>query len=517
MGQIYTFHKSVMGQSHVDRNIPCEDASGSFSAEDGSFHIAVVSDGHGQKKSFRSNVGSQIAVDVTMECLRGLAEDVLENPETAHAFQQDLLHNPRFRQTTVRRLTDSILAGWSDRIHEDFYMNPPAQEEIGEYADYFRDENRLPQIYGATLMAALWLPDCVILLHQGDGRCDVFYTDGTADQPIPWDERCQGNQTTSLCDEDAADSFRSRILDLQERPVAACYLGSDGVEDAYRSDEGTHTFYRVLSCKRMELGQEAFMEYLQELLPKFSAWGMFSKVGSRDDVSVACIADEDALRPLVPGMQTKIRQFELGEALFWEEDALRSKSRAHGILQRRLDEAVDKLERSKAQLEQLRRQQEKILSRQENLQNEIFQTEMTMEEEQRDFEDFQGYLQSDAEPEDVESAKILRYLKKYPQAMREMMQNLMSIFTSRQEKRDRLKREDQVLASQVQQMTPALVQAEAEVAQLQEQADQARAAFDEFDSKYQEIAGRIEALREQIAQLDEVEYDPELDITQTDA
>jgi hypothetical protein len=502
MGQIYTFHKSVMGQSHVSRNIPCEDASGSFTAEDGRYHIAIVSDGHGQKRSFRSQVGSQIAVDVTLECLKEFAEAMLSTPETAQQFQQDMLHHPRYRQTTVRRLTDTILAGWIDRIHADYEANPPAPEEIGEFADYYQDSGKLSQIYGATLMAALRFSECMVLFHQGDGRCDVFYADGSVDQPIPWDERCQGNRTTSLCDTDAADSFRHCVIDLNQRPVAACYLGSDGVEDAYREEEGTHTFYRDLSCKLMEKSHDEFMAYLNEMLPVFSAWGMFSKVGSQDDVSVSGIVDRDAMQMLIPAFQRQIRRFELSEALFWEEDALRSKMRAHGILQKRLQEAVDKLERAKCYLERLERELDEIKSHRQTVQTEITQTEMTIQQEKQGYEEFQGYLQSDREPEDTEVAKIIRYIKKYPQALKAMLMNLSNMFTSYQADHDRLQREDQELQSRIEAKNRAVADARAAVAELQAQADQAQAAFDEYDIKYQAIANEIESLKAQIAQLD---------------
>ena len=55
-------------------NFPCEDSSVSYSAEDGKYHIAIVADGHGSKKCFRSNEGSKIATEVAMECLQQFAE-----------------------------------------------------------------------------------------------------------------------------------------------------------------------------------------------------------------------------------------------------------------------------------------------------------------------------------------------------------------------------------------------------------------------------------------------------------
>ena len=71
MGQIFTFHKSVRGQGHINRGVPCEDSSTSFTSDDGRYHIAIIADGHGQEKSFRSKTGSQAAADIALECLKG--------------------------------------------------------------------------------------------------------------------------------------------------------------------------------------------------------------------------------------------------------------------------------------------------------------------------------------------------------------------------------------------------------------------------------------------------------------
>ena len=90
MGQIYTFHKSVIGQGHINREKPCEDSSVSYTAEDGRYHIAIIADGHGQEKSFRSKAGSQAAADIALECLKGFAEATLSSPEVENRFYQDI-------------------------------------------------------------------------------------------------------------------------------------------------------------------------------------------------------------------------------------------------------------------------------------------------------------------------------------------------------------------------------------------------------------------------------------------
>lgn len=364
MSQVYAFHKTVRGHFHVMKEIPCEDSSESYSAEDGRYYIAAIADGHGSKSCFRSDHGSKTAVEVALKCLQQFADTVLASEEEEEEFYQEIFTDSRYCQTTVKRLTDTIAAEWYDCVLSHYAENPPALEEMGEGAAEYAGGKNTAHIYGTTLIAALQMPKCLMLFHQGDGRCDVFYEDGSVEQPIPWDSRCEDTATTSLCDEDVASSFRSQILNLTERPVMACYLGSDGVEDAYRDTYeglggshihmgGVHTFYKDLTCQLVEKGQEEFEQYLEPMLSGFSADGRFSGSGSGsgDDVSVAGIVDIDAVQKFTGQFQNEVKQYALEEELFWKKDELRGKTRKHGILQKRMAEALAALE--EAQQKQL--------------------------------------------------------------------------------------------------------------------------------------------------------------------
>lgn len=378
MSRIYTFHETVQGHLHIMNGFPCEDSSASFSAEDGKYHIVAVADGHGSSSCFRSNYGSKAAVEVAMECLRQFAEAylTLETIEGAGTnsvsetgedrFYRDMFSDPRYQKETVRKLTDTIVAKWYDRVMDHYKNNPPSAEEMGENTEECEDSKKRPHIYGTTLIAALRMPKCLILIHQGDGRCDVFCADGSVDQPIPWDSRCEDTTTTSLCDEDAADSFRSCVINLNQKPVIACYLGCDGVEDAYRDTYeelggshvlmgGVHTFYKNLTCQLAKMGKAEFEKYLKTMLPDFSANGLFSRSGSGDDVSVAGIVDLDVIQQFVKGYEYDIKRYALEEDLFWKEDELRGKKRKHDILRDRVEKAqaaLDEAQRAWARKKQ---------------------------------------------------------------------------------------------------------------------------------------------------------------------
>lgn len=337
MEKKYIFHKSVRGYLHIKKELGCEDASASLTDEQGRYYIAVAADGHGDPACSRSDIGSRTAADTALECLRDFAESILQ--EEAAAGELEILKIPgRSRQANqlVKRLTDSILFKWHQRVMEQLDENPLTEEELqkaGGYEERYRKGEMLDHIYGTTLIAGLWVGDVLVLIQQGDGRCVVFYDDGSVEQPIPWDDRCFENETTSMCDSDAAESIRHCVIDTARKRVAACYMGSDGVEDSYRTMEGTHTFYRMLSCELLKQGADSFEAHLEE---DFSE---FSRKGSGDDVTVSGIVDLEVLLPLQDKFVRQMKQYELTEQLEQCQFKINSMSRKHDILKQRYSDA----------------------------------------------------------------------------------------------------------------------------------------------------------------------------------
>ncbi len=203
----------------------------SYADENGDFQIAVVCDGHGDPACLRSAYGSKALSEIATDCLKEYALGVLSDEEYKKSNREELLLE-KSQNILVRRLTDIIISKWYDRIFADLKEHPLTEEDIassGRYQPYYEKGERLEHVYGTTLIAALHMDDLLLLLQQGDGRCDVFFEDGTVEQPIPWDDRCFENVTTSMCDEDVTSSIRHQVLDLKKRPVIACYMGSDGM------------------------------------------------------------------------------------------------------------------------------------------------------------------------------------------------------------------------------------------------------------------------------------------------
>lgn len=488
MNNILAFHKSVQGANHIAWGRPCEDASGSYANPEKHYYVAAVSDGHGADECYRADKGSKIAVEIAIKNLQELAEKMTRTPEQEARFYQDILGSARYQQMTMRHLTDVIHAEWVDRVREDLRTNVPTEEELAPLQEKkkknYAQSDRPEQVYGCTLMAALWMQKCLLLIHQGDGRCDVFYTDGTVNQPIPWDSRCVGTQTTSLCDDDAEPSFRSCVIDFQKKPVMACYLGCDGVEDAYRDSEedmaGVHTFYKGLTYEVAHRTPEQLDAYLAEMLPRFSCAGLYNMSGSGDDVSVAAIVDTDAIRPFTAGFLRDTQVYTAKEDVFWKEDAVRSKIRKHGILQRRLDEAEATVQDSAKELEKLRNQRV-------DMSDDIARMRIFISNDAKELEQINSEKQSageDAERLDEETVKNPRLLDIIRAAAESFVKDQQKSYQSKKEELQYREHRLEEMERKLETLDIAIQNANQQQSALEEKLSQQRQEFAEYDAKF---------------------------------
>ena len=486
------FHKTVRGASHIGRGTPCEDASTSFASvqENEKYYIAAVADGHGDPACVRSGAGTQKAVDIALDCLRIFAEAVLHPDTELDSIKEDLFL-ARKREQHMKQLTDTILSRWSQAIYADLINNPLTDAELqavgNSAADYYywlkaADSNlfeegnpqtcaskKLEHFYGTTLMAALLVDDMLILLHQGDGRCDVFYQDGSVDQPIPWDDRCQGNVTTSLCDADAAVSVRTCVIDLSEKPILACYLGSDGVEDSFRNMEGTHVFYRKLSCKLIAHGLPNFLNYLEQTLPEFST------EGSRDDISVAGIVDLDALSSHTAEFQEIAEAYDRKEKIY----VLQYKQEEY---RKRLNEDMPR------KLDILRRQLDALFNELTDLQTKKEQCENTLHRLRQEYTAFESDTEKLKQEQDDAFPKF---------AIAEACRNIINIPQYHPADAVQFEKKPQETQEYIAKQEFLLQQ----IATLQKNVDKAQQEYQAYKSKYKQAQEALRAIETALEEL----------------
>lgn len=275
--------QSVRGESHIKRGTPREDAAGVLRLEDRI--VGVVCDGHGDPRCMRSQVGSQLAVDIALELLR---DWVPEDADGAEPLDE-----------RVTALAHGIIERWTQATEAHFRENPLTEAELndaGNLRGSYAQGRHIQHIYGSTLIALVRWEDSLFLLQKGDGHAVVIdRRGGIDDQVIPWDERCYLNFTTSLCDDDAADTFTYRLLRGAEiEDIAAVLLGSDGVEDSFANSDLMGAYYGLLAAECVENGEAATEAAMLNDLAEMS------KYGSKDDISVVAVIDPEAIPPLKP-------------------------------------------------------------------------------------------------------------------------------------------------------------------------------------------------------------------------
>lgn len=280
----------AQGYDHIREGSPREDFGETKVTE--SFRIFVVADGHGDSNCPRSSIGSESACRVAVNALESFANSVTE-----HAMESMLLGTEADRRKVIKPLIANIVSEWREVVNAHFAENPLTSEERAQcdrYLDRYDRGEKLEHIYGTTLIAGLLTDKYLLLLQQGDGRCDVFDADGEVSQPIPWDDRCFANVVTSLCQDDAAESCRYHVIDIEKDPVIACIADSDGVEDSFSTMELLHCYHRDLLIFACEKGIPALHDHLKYTLPEMT------KNFSRDDVTICGFIDTDKVQIHIP-------------------------------------------------------------------------------------------------------------------------------------------------------------------------------------------------------------------------
>jgi serine/threonine protein phosphatase PrpC len=191
----------------------------------------------------------------------------------------------------------------------------PLEEElkgVGEkYCNQYSKSENLHHAYGTTLIAAAITEDFWFGIHIGDGRLTALYPDGTYDQPVPWDEKCYLNVTTSICDDDAYERARCYFsFHKEKQPPVAVFLCTDGIDDNYPVDgneKHLFTLYRTIVVTFAEDGFESTSSQLKDLANSFAT------KGKGDDTSIAVLIDMEAIKEVVPIWKAQIIEEEAVE------------------------------------------------------------------------------------------------------------------------------------------------------------------------------------------------------------
>lgn len=311
------FHATVQGYSHQLSGLICQDSSGSVEMPGIGACAFVAADGHGDPACLRSDVGSRAAVEVANACLSEFAKAIAGQEdslfgEAASGMLDDLRHNVITRWQA-----------WVTAHYAEHPLDQAAWESLSERAQLITRE-RPAHLYGTTLVAGVLLPHALVLLQQGDGCCVVVHQDGTPSMPVPEDERCVGNMTTSLCDVDASQSMRSAVIDLRQSQLLCCVVGSDGVDKSLYGTSGLYDFVDGLMLDSLTVPAEQLLEpRLLESLNSLSQWG------SGDDASLAGFVRPHAVARMAEAVLSRRERFSIEAELAQLRDKHKSMKRLY--------------------------------------------------------------------------------------------------------------------------------------------------------------------------------------------
>ena len=306
------FAVAVQGESHrkrelqrehllAGRRFPCQDracATNALVAADGTaFCFMGVSDGHGGAPYFRSHKGAEFALQVVQDIVSRRMDRIKE-----------LVSSGDF-DTIRSQLALAIVKDWHKLIDQDLEEHPLTKEELdyleGEkpsVAALYRQGQDLYSIYGCTLVSYFATKDFWFAIQIGDGDFALSLDGQEFVLPMPKDEGCFLNQTTSLCDAAATKEFRF-VAGTQIPKVVLCT--SDGVANSFKTEEQVTGFYRSLfnlfvqsefpqcqelRCKNqnqcdLQCKDALVKEEIHRYLPNLS------KNGSGDDIALSAIVN----------------------------------------------------------------------------------------------------------------------------------------------------------------------------------------------------------------------------------
>ncbi len=255
---------SEMGADHIRKELPCQDYS--LVKKEKKWTLAVVSDGHGGKDYVRSDRGSRLACESVLQVIQ-------QNPPGRREFDK----------TYAAAITEQIIECWRERLVQDLVKQSLTEEELARVKPETREQYErgeyLEKAYGCTLAYVLVTDMGMLVAQLGDSECYIKSSEGIYSKPLPEDEDCQFNMTSSLCGYNALEKFRYEIM--KEVPQGI-FLMSDGIVNSFENESYLTSFLDVV-YEAYSDEEESASEELRTFL------GRLSKQGSGDDVSLACV------------------------------------------------------------------------------------------------------------------------------------------------------------------------------------------------------------------------------------
>ncbi|MDY4574460.1 MAG: protein phosphatase 2C domain-containing protein [Intestinibacter sp.] len=288
----------TIGQSHIDNGTDCQDCA-QLDLENKNYVMAAVADGHGSKKHFRSDRGSQFAAQAAKDSIYEYMNDY---ERFVDAYQVD-------KEYLIDRIVKMTITKWHEKIREDLNEDPITQEEIDKYLGGVFNSDKVSSVYGTTLLVGVMSEKCNFGFLIGDGSFVVIDKHGKAYIPIE-DTNSKANYTSSLSSSDSYNGFVTHFFD--EMPFSIM-VSTDGLVKSFANDSDFLDYNQAIAMELGKLDDDEKIIQMEERLIKL--FEQRSRDGSEDDISISIIFDIDAYDGVIEGLQTRRKLNKIDEQI----------------------------------------------------------------------------------------------------------------------------------------------------------------------------------------------------------
>lgn len=276
---LVTLDARCRGSEHVKSGKPLQDYSCSTIDSRKTYAYALVADGHGGEKYFRSAEGSRFAVRCTVDALNKVLKELV-----SYIKKNDL----PVIDKTLKNLCSRILILWREKVKSHFYENPLTEEEKELCWDLKIDiplaEEKIFTLYGSTLLASVYFANYGFWfsLQIGDGKTVIIRNDNSVFYPIQEDDEMGFGVTASLCGKNALEKFR---YNYGFEKLNSIFVMSDGLTDSFDAKKLPNFLMSIKDNALLD--DQKTKDELAAFLPRLS------EQGSGDDISIAGIFEKE--------------------------------------------------------------------------------------------------------------------------------------------------------------------------------------------------------------------------------
>jgi hypothetical protein len=278
------FSHSVTGASHETTGLVCQDHSAYEVNEH--YAIAVSADGHGSKKYFRSNMGSQFAVEAALETIRTFYED-------AEQFEQSF---PKNHKMILKNIEKQMIVNWNARVQKHLEENPVKYSEKSKFSKEEFEKIAPESYYGTTLICAVMGKNFEFGIQIGDGSLVALFEDGVPVMPMIYDESAPANMTASMCNSNAAAMFNSFYI--EDKKAIAMFASTDGLYTSFSNEDDFLEYHLIISSQLDQL--DKVDRSVRKNLEKRSHFG------TEDDISLSCVCNMELLKEKIGGLRATV-------------------------------------------------------------------------------------------------------------------------------------------------------------------------------------------------------------------